>query len=419
MTDGPRKDKMDSWRRLAVVTWTLVGLLLLLSFALWVLGLVSSALTPLLLALVVVFLLRRPVAALSLQGMPRGLAVLTCYLVMFALLTALGLFVVPPLASEVRGFAEAFPTYYDGAYHQWLQIEARYVLIELPEWVRTAAEASRESVVEGITEASRNVARGAVAIGGQVVGFFVNAFLALALAFFVLRDLPTLKAEVLSLPGPARRQESLKLAADVTIVLEGFIRGQLMIATIVGVATGAGLALLGVPYALVIGLIAGVTNLVPYLGPIVGGIVAAISAAFVGWDTVLLTLIWVVVLQQAESMFLQPKIMSDQVHLHPVLVILSLLVGATLFGLVGMLVAVPIAAVVKVMFIHYYEKWTESSISGENGALFRRPRQRTGRGARPCPDPDEGGSSEAGGSSTESCDCTPDDAREGDTGEGS
>lgn len=374
MSQGHHAERMERWRRVATVSWALVGLLLLVSFALWTLGRVASALTPFVLALVVVFLLRRPVAALQGRGLSRSLAVGLCYLVLLSSLVLAGVFIIPPLVTEVKSFSQAFPSYYDSAYRLWLQIEQEYIAIELPAWVTDVADASRDSVISWATEVSRNLARGVVAVGGQIAGFLVNAFLALALAFFVLRDLPTLKSEVLSLSGPGRRQESLKLAGDVTVVLEGYIRGQLMIATIVGVATGVGLAILGVPYALVIGLIAGVANLVPYLGPIVGGTVAAISAAFIGWNTVIFTLIWIVVLQQAESTFLQPKIMSEQVHMHPVLVILSLLVGATLFGLVGMLVAVPIAAVGKVLFVHYYEKWTQSSISAEDGALFRRPR---------------------------------------------
>ncbi len=382
VAEESRTDRMESWRRIAIKSWALVGLLLLISFGLWLLSRVATAVTPFVLALVLVFLLRRPVAALSAKGVPRSLAVAVCYLVFFGVLTTAGVFIVPPLVAQARDFARDFPQYYDSAYNLWLQLEQEYMLIELPEWVKDFAEASRDSVVAWVTEVSRNVGRGVVTVGTQIASFFVNAFLALALAFFVLRDLPKLKSEMLSLPGPARQQESLKLAGDVTVVLEGYIRGQLMIATIVGVATGFGLWVIGVPYALVIGLIAGASNLIPYLGPLVGGIIAAISAAFVSPQLVLITVVYIVAIQQVESTFLQPKIMSEQVHIHPVLVILSLLVGATLYGLIGMLIAVPIAAVGKVMFVHYYEKWTESSISAEDGAFFRSPAPKKRTSAR-------------------------------------
>ncbi len=377
MPEGSLKaDRMGAWRRLLIISWALVGLSLIVVGVFWALGRVAGALTPFILALVVVFLLRKPVARLEALGMKRSPAVGVCYLLSVAALTVVGLFIVPPIAAEVSDFVNDFPRYYDAAYDLWGVVETEYLTIELPEWVRNTAESSRESLVSWGTELSRNLARGVVSVGGQVFGFFVNVFLALALAFFVLRDLPTLKSELVSLPGRDKQEEMLGILGEMTTVLEGFIRGQAIIATTVGTLTGLSLWALGVPYALVIGLIAGLTNLIPYLGPIVGGTIAAISAAFVSPQLVLWTLVVVVIIQQAESTFLQPRVMSDQVHMHPALVILSLLIGATLFGLIGMLFAVPVAAVLKVLFVHYFEKWTESPISSEDGALFRKPKPR-------------------------------------------
>jgi predicted PurR-regulated permease PerM len=366
----------ENWRRISTIAWALIGVFALVAGGLWLLGRVAGALTPFVIALIVVFILRRPVKRLETAGLSRALSVAVCYLIAALALTVLGLFVIPAVATEFRDFSTDFPRYYDAAIGLWSMVESEYLAIELPAWVAEAGEAARESIISWITGASRNLAQAAISAGGQVLGFLFNVFLALALAFFVLRDLPTLKSELLALPGPGRREESFKLAGEVTGVIEGFIRGQGMIALIVGTLTALGLFVLGVPYALLIGLIAGVTNLIPYLGPLVGGAIAAISAAFVSPQLVLWTIIYIVVLQQLESTFLQPRIMSEQVHLHPVLVILSLLVGATLFGLVGMLLAVPIAGVAKVMFVHYYEKWTSSSISHEEGALFRKPKPR-------------------------------------------
>ncbi len=387
MSERLTEDRIESWRRLATISWALVGLGLLIIAGFWILARVWGALMPFVISLIVVFVLRRPVNRFEKLGLSRSLSVVLCYLITAVALAVFGLFVIPPVVREFRDFANDFPRHYDAALGLWDQIESEYLAIEFPDWVREAAEAARQNIMSGLTAASRNIAQAVLNVGGQIVGFFLSLFLAFALAFFVLRDLPTLKSEILALPGPARREESFKLAADVTDVLEGFIRGQSFIALIVGVMTALGLWLLGVPYALVIGLIAGVTNLIPYLGPVVGGAVAAISAAFVSPILVVWTILYIILIQQVESLFLQPRIMSGQVHLHPVLVILSLLVGATLFGLIGMLFAVPVAGVVKVMFVHYYEKWTASTIAAENGALFRKPRRRGSRKDDECPPP--------------------------------
>ena len=368
------EERMESWRRLAMTSWALVGVLVLLVGGLWVLGRIASALVPFVIAIVVVLLLRRPVGVLEARGLSRSLSVIVCYAVSLAALTVFALFIVPPVIEQFGEFAGYFPRYYDAAVRLWERVQLEYVTIEIPPWVTEAAQNARASIISWIAATSRNLAEVALAVGGQILTFLLHLFLAFALAFFVLRDLPTLKSELLSLPGPGRREEAFKLAGEVTRVLEGFIRGQSLIGLIIGVLTAAGLAALGVPHALLIGLIAGVMNLIPYLGPLVGGAIAAISAAFVSPLLVLWSIVLILVIQQIEATFLQPRIMSGQVHLHPVLVILSLLIGATIGGLLGMLFAVPIAAVAKVIFVHYYEKWTESTISAEDGALFRRPK---------------------------------------------
>jgi len=370
----------DRWVRLGARAWALTGVAVLAAGALWLVGRAAAAVTPFLLALVVVVALRRPVDALERRGMPRSLAVAVCYLVSAVIVTVASLFFVPAVVREVGDFADAFPRYYDALYRLWLQVEREYAAVELPAWVGEIILASRSTIVSWATGVSGSTARLVVAVGGRFFGFFVQLFLALALGFFVLRDLPTLVRELFALVPPERRDERAALAREVVSVLEGFLRGQLIIATIVGVVIGAGLAVLGVPYAAVIGLIAGVTNLIPYVGPIVGGAVAAVSAVFVSPKLMFWTIAWVFVVQQAESLWLQPRIMSQQVRIHPALVIASLTVGATLFGLAGMLLAVPVAAVLTVLFVHSFERSSGRAVRSDGGVLFPSRKRRCDNG---------------------------------------
>ena len=407
MSPAPHGLLDDRWVRLGARAWALTGVAVLAAGALWLVGQAAAAVTPFLLALVVVVALRRPVDALERRGMPRSLAVVVCYLVSAVIVTAASLFFVPAVVREVGDFAEAFPRYYDALYRLWLQVEREYAAVELPAWVGEIILASRSTIVSWATGVSGSTARLVVAVGGRFFGFFVQLFLALALGFFVLRDLPTLVRELFALVPPERRDERAALAREVVSVLEGFLRGQLIIATIVGVVIGAGLAVLGVPYAAVIGLIAGVTNLIPYVGPIVGGAVAAVSAVFVSPKLMFWTIAWVFVVQQAESLWLQPRIMSQQVRIHPALVIASLTVGATLFGLAGMLLAVPVAAVLTVLFVHSFERSSGRAVRSDGGVLFPTRKRR-------CDDVDDAGSSETDDTAEEAqCVTVAADAEEG------
>jgi predicted PurR-regulated permease PerM len=368
-------------------TWTAIGLAILLVGALMLLARISTVLTPFIFALLVVFVLRRPVSALSKRGLPRSAAVALCYLVGALVLTFAGIFVIPPLIAQGREFLTDFPGYYESASRLWFRFQVEYTSIEIPEWLQQAVLSARESITGQLSAWSQAVASTVLNVGGRLVGFVVNIFLALALAFFVLKDLPALKDELLRLGGDKRKDSLLEVLGRITVVVEGWLRGQSMIALIVGVLAWLGLQLLGVPYALIIGIIAGVTNFIPYLGPVVGGTIAAISAAFVSPQLVVYTVIYIVVLQQAESMFLQPRIMSEQVNIHPVLVILALLVGAQTAGVAGMILALPVAGVLNVLFVYYFEKHTDSELATEQGALFRKARCPEGV-SEPCADED-------------------------------
>jgi len=360
----------ERWVRVGARAWAALGIALLTVGGLWLLGQATPVLTPFILALVMIIVLRRPVAWLDARSVPRWLAVVGCYLASAVILTLVGLFVVPAVAREVSAFAQEFPRYYDSLYRLWTLLETDYATAQWPGWVGELLLASRETIVSWATRISGSTAMFVVSAGGRVFGFLTHLFLALGLAFFVLRDLPTLTRELMGLAGPGKRADLLRLASEVVNVLEGFLRGQIIIATIVGVITGGGLAVLGVPYAAVIGLIAGVTNLVPYVGPWVGGAIAAVSAAFVGPGLMGWTILWVFIVQQTESLALQPRIMSQQVRIHPALVIAALTVGATFFGIAGMLLAVPVVAVLTVVFVHYYERSSGHTVRSTDGALF-------------------------------------------------
>jgi len=362
----------ESLARWAVLIWALIGAAILVAGGIWLATRISAALAPFVVAALVVFMLRRPVKRLSSKGLSRGKAIGICYLIGASVLTLAGLFVIPPLIEQAREFILAFPKYLEYASGLWFRLQAQYTDMDIPVWLRDAVFAVRDTISAQLGAWSRAVAAGVLDVGGRMVGFVINLFLALVLAFFVLRDLPVFKDEILRLAGGARRQDIMEVLARVTKVIEGWMRGQGTIAIVVGVMTWVGLEVLGVPYAAIIGVIAGVTNFIPYLGPIVGGTVAAIAAAFISPMHVLYTVLWIVALQQIESLFLQPRIMADRINVHPALIIFSLLVGAQVAGFVGMLFAMPVAGILSTLFVYYFEKHTAAELATENGALFRK-----------------------------------------------
>jgi predicted PurR-regulated permease PerM len=154
-------------------------------------------------------------------------------------------------------------------------------------------------------------------------------------------------------------------------VVGGYLKGQTVASLVTGALAGVGLAILGVPYALVLAIITFIFNYVPYVGPLLSGLLAGAAGAFVSPLTAVLAIAVVIGAQQLTDLFVTPRVMSEQVDLHPVLVIFSLLVGGTLFGFWGLIFAIPVAATVSGLFVYYYERRTNRPLASEDGALFK------------------------------------------------
>ncbi|PKQ37094.1 MAG: hypothetical protein CVT59_09245 [Actinobacteria bacterium HGW-Actinobacteria-1] len=361
----------DRWRRLAITAWALIGVLILVIAAFFALLKVAPALVPFVLAVVIVYIFRAPVAALERRGLKRGLAVGVCYLIAVAGLVIAGLFIIPPLTDQVRQFLIAFPGYYDKAFALWQQLQQQYNAVTLPAWVNDALLNFRDSIATRVMAWSSALASTVFSVGSGAVALLFNSFLALVVGFWMLKDFEAIKREVVLLAGPRRKEEASILSAKVSNVLGGYLKGQLVVSASTAVLVAIGLSIMGVPYALVLGLLAGVLNIIPWFGPIIAEIVTAIAAAFVNPWLALWAVAWIAATQQITDMFITPRVMSEQVDLHPLLVIFSLLVGSTLAGFVGLLLAIPVAAIGKGLFVYYFEKLTDSKLTTEEGAFFR------------------------------------------------
>jgi len=350
-------ERRSAWVGIGVMSWSVIGMLILAAIGLYVIGRISSAIVPLALAVVIVVVLKGSVNRFEGMGMKRGWAVGLAYLVSAGLSALAGVFIIPPLIDQGRQFVIEFPKYYERVYELWIDLQTQSASWTLPVWVEDALANAQESISGVLLDWSQQAASGLFTAGSQVIGLVFNVVLALVIAFYLLRDLPRIREGLINMLPERQRSDARKLYVRIVVVIGGYLKGQLIISAFVGLLSAIGLGLLGVPFALFIGLLVGVFNIVPYLGPVVGSVVAAISAAFVDPWLALWAVLLLVAVQQVEGLFLSPRIMSEQVDLHPVLVILSMLVGGTLLGFVGLLIAIPIAAAGKGVLSFFFEKY--------------------------------------------------------------
>lgn len=180
--------------------------------------------------------------------------------------------------------------------------------------------------------------------------------------YYFLKDLAKIRSRLADLVPPRHREAIAARVAEIRDILAGFVRGQLTVCAILAVLYSVGLWVIGIDLAIVIGTLSGILFIIPYLGTVIGIVLSLLMAALKFHDILhpLLCLGWFAAVQALEGAVITPKIVGDRVGLHPLVAILALLVGGQLFGITGMLLAVPVTAVLKAFLSSYFD-WYRSS----------------------------------------------------------
>lgn len=376
------------WRSAYYVAWAVIGGLLLLAAAGYALGKISGALAPFVLAFLFVFALQGPVARLAERGIPRAWAVICWFAIVFVVLSVSLVFVVPVVGRQLAEFAAAIPALLESARQWLLELQGRFSAVIIPNWLREAVLSIAQSLSNIFVTLGNRIAAGVVSAGSGVATVIFDLFLATVIAFWTLKDLPKIRRELRTLAGEKYEDDLENLLATVGRMVGGYLKGQTVASLATGFIAGVGLAIIGVPYAFVLGIITFVFNYVPYVGPFIAGLLAATLGLFVSPLTAVGAIVIVVVAQNTVDALITPRVMSDQVDLHPTLVIFSLLVGGALFGFWGMVFSIPVAATAKALFVYYWERRTSRPLATEDGALFKTAQCEEGS-PEPCDEPDQ------------------------------
>jgi len=319
---------------------------------------VNPVVPPLLIAVAVVYLLNPVVSALERRGVPRVAGAGIVYLLFLCVVALIISLLVPVVARQVSQVVEHFPDYLADAQASVRRVAGRFGqepdfrldADQVRQWL--SAEDNRQTVTRYLT--------GLRSVTTSLLSGLIIFVIGPVMAFYLLVDLPRLERGAMALIPPGRREEVRGLMDRIGQAVGGFFRGQLLVALFVGVASSIGLWAIGLPFWLLVGMVAGVFNLVPLVGPFIGGGLAVVIALISGqplkavWAAVVL-----LVVQQIDNHLISPNVMGRTVQLHPVVVMLALLVGASFAGLFGMLVIVPLVAVAKIVFLFMWSRYVD------------------------------------------------------------
>ena len=339
-----------------------LGLLVLV-----LLRVLRAALTPLAIAFVLAYVLDPLIDRFEARRVRRRVAVAVVAVLVGGGGAALTFLLLPRLIVEVSALAAALPSYLDELGRTALpELEAR-LGVELPATLGEALERVRSGEIplplESIAGVLRNVLAYLTGTAAAVVGLAVTPIL----AYYFLIEFDTAIAAIGAVVPPRHRPYVFDKARTVDRLISGFLRGQLLIAASLALLYATGFAVIGIEAAVGVGLVAGALSVIPYLGSafaLAAG--AGLAALEFGWGGHLLAVVlWYAAVQAFEGLVLTPRIQGRRVGLHPAAVLVALLIGGDLFGFLGLLVAVPLAAVLRVFLAELLILYKHSTMFAE------------------------------------------------------
>jgi len=317
-----------------------VGIFLILMFAYFI----RDVLLTVFIALIFAAVIEPLVNFLESKKIPRGIGIIIIYLVLFLFLVLIVRLIIPPIAEQIALLAGNFP-------ELWSRILENFGSLR----DYSIEQGLADNIQQGLQGLQGSLQKAAGGVYSFVISIFsniVNFILILVIIFYLVVQKDAIN-KLFKAVAPAKYQPYLvELYGVIQTKIGYWARGQLMLGVIIGALSFIGLIFVLPKYALVLALIAGVTEFIPYLGPVLG----AIPAVFLGFTVPpssfgrgLFILILYVIIQQAEEKFIVPKVMQKQVGLNPVVTIIVMLIGAKLAGIMGLILAIPVATTIGVI----------------------------------------------------------------------
>lgn len=326
-----------------ISTVSIIRIILVLA-ALWFLFFIRDIIAIVFVSIIISAALSPIIDRLNKNGIPRTLSIVFMYLLIMGIIGGLVYFVLPPMVNQIQQLADSLPGYFK-TFSNFItslrDVDSNGIL--------SASQANLNSISAFLGEFINNIL-------STTLGFFSGAaalLMMLVLTLYFLLDENGIKKFFISLLPIRQKTRIISMANKIGHKLGGWLRGQLLLAVIVGLVVYIGLSILGMPYALTLAIVAGLFEIIPIIGPILAAIPAILVAFTISPTMALAITIFYILVQELENKLLVPKVMQHAVGLNPITIIIIILIGAKLMGIIGVLLAVPVAAVIYVIL----EEW--------------------------------------------------------------
>jgi predicted PurR-regulated permease PerM len=346
----------NGWVRARDSAAAIIGWLVIAGFAFWALGHVAGALLLLVVGSLIAYVLS-PIVDLIARTLPRWLAITVVYLALLALLGTAGYFIANTAVTQLQSFAAGLPALLRP--HGPLQnlIYSTLHQLGVTDQQITAGQNQLVAYLQGV---AKQVATQAFPILTGVANALLDVLLIVVISVYMVADGPRL-VHWLTHKTPISQRTRVRFAMELMDhTVGGYVRGELFLASLIGLLVGTGMYLFQLPYAILLGVLALVFEFIPFLGVFISGAACVLVALTHGFAVALGVLAFFVLVHVIEGDVVGPRVIGKVLGLHPVVAILALIIGADLFGLWGALVAAPVAGVIQALLVALWTEWRES-----------------------------------------------------------
>lgn len=338
----------------SISTW--LKLLVILA-GVYLLSQVTPIYLPVIVSVILAFILNPLVTFLSQRRLwptrqlfGRSLAVFIAFILSAIIAAIVMTFILVPFISEFNTLVNNLPSLIKRFQKMTMDIQNQANFIALAGYLPNIVDQTMSSIGSFSIDLAKKIVNSIFGLASSIIELVIVP----VLTYYFLKDWQIIKENIVFLFSQRTRDKARNIIEEMGIVVSGYIRGQFVVSFIVGFFVFCGMYGFGVEYPLVLGLLAGITEAIPIIGPIIGAVPAILLAYTVAPFLALKVAVFYFLVQQFENHIIVPNVMGQAIDLHPITVILSLLIGGQLFGITGMVLAVPVSAILKVLLKHLW-----------------------------------------------------------------
>lgn len=342
---------MEKYKRITLIIWAIIGALIILFSFFYLLFKIKPIFTPILIAIVLTYLLD-PIVKFFEKKIGRIGSIIIAFIAFLLFVILFFTSFIPMLVLQFKDFGQKVPDYLNSIEAGLLSYEKYYQRLIKTEQLK--------EVLDAITNELKNfvvlTAKKTPEFTKNLFKFLFDFFIAILCSFYFLKDKERLKEGLFRIIPDKYSNELRLILEKASNSFSVFFKGQLVVAIIIAILCSIFLFIFKIEFALLLGLIVGLFNIIPYIGPLIGAIPVVLVAFFDSPWKALVIIIILIVINWVEELVIRPQILGHGLGLHPLVIIFALIIGGFLFGMLGLIIAIPIAAFIQELIYYYLLK---------------------------------------------------------------